>query len=89
MHAIDGGVPGGLAKAYPEFAKLAWNHDPVKPSFWEWDGFDPVPEDVGGEILPEQVDLGAAGQREVDLTPPQKPLSRAYKHLKFGPDTPP
>ena len=86
MHAIDAGVPGGLAKAYPEFAKLAWNHDPVKPSFWEWDGFDPVPEDVGGEILPEQVDLGAAGQREVDLTPPQKPLSRAYKHLKFGPD---
>ena len=58
----------------------------MKPSFWEWDGFDPVPEDVGGEILPEQVDLGAAGQREVDLTPPQKPLSRAYKHLKFGPD---
>jgi hypothetical protein len=87
MNAIDAGVPGGLAKAYPEFAKLAWNHDPVKPSFWEWDGFDPVPEDTGGEIVPEQVDLGAAGQREVDLTPPLKPLSRAYKHLKFGPDT--
>jgi hypothetical protein len=86
MNAIDAGVPGGLAKAYPEFAKLAWNHDPVKPSFWEWDGFDPVPEDTGGEIIPEQVDLGAAGQREVDLTLPQKPLSRAYKHLKFGPD---
>jgi hypothetical protein len=86
MNAIDAGVPGGLAKAYPEFAKLAWNHDPVKPSFWEWDGFDPVPEDTGGEILPEQVDLGAAGQKEVDLTPPLKPLSRAYKHLRFGPD---
>jgi hypothetical protein len=85
MHAIDAGVPGGLAKAYPEFAKLAWNHDPVKPSFWEWDGFDPVPEDVGGEILPEQVDPGPGGQREVDLTQPQKPLSRSYKHLKFGP----
>jgi hypothetical protein len=87
MHALDAGIPGGLAKAYPEFAKLAWNHDPVKPSFWEWDGFDPVPEDAGGvEIAPEQVDLGAAGQREVDLTPPLKPLSRAYKHLRFGPD---
>jgi hypothetical protein len=58
----------------------------VKPSFWEWDGFDPVPEDSGGEIVPEQVDLGAAGQREADLTLPQKPLSRAYKQLKFGPD---
>ena len=58
------GVPGGLAKAYPEFAKLAWNHDPVKPSFWEWDGFDPVPEDAhGAEIVPEQVDPGAAGQQ--------------------------
>jgi hypothetical protein len=86
MHALDAGIPGGLAKAYPEFAKLAWNHYPVKPSFWEWDGFDPVPEDSGGEIVPEQVDLGAAGQREVDLTLPQKPLSRAYKHLKFGPE---
>jgi hypothetical protein len=88
MHALDAGIPGGLAKAYPEFAKLAWNHDPVKPSFWEWDGFDPVPEDEhGAEIVPEQVDLGAAGQREVDLALPQKPLSRAYKHLKFGPDS--
>ena len=86
MHAIDEGVPGGLAKVYPEFAKLAWNHDPVKPSFWEWDGFDPVPEDAhGGEIVPEQVDPGAAGQQEADLTQPLKPLSRAYKHLKFGP----
>jgi len=87
MNAIDAGVPGGLAKVYPEFAKLAWNHDPMKPSFWEWDGFDPVPEDTGGvEIAPEQVELGAAGQREVDLTPPLKPLSRAYKQLRFGPD---
>jgi Family of unknown function (DUF6055) len=86
MHAIDEGVPGGLAKAYPEFAKLGWNHDPVKPSFWEWDGFDPVPEDTGGEIVPEAVELGAAGQHEADLTLPQKPLSRAYKHLKFGPE---
>ena len=86
MHALDAGIPGGLAKAYPEFAKLAWNHDPVKPSFWEWDGFDPVPEDSGGEIVPEQMDLGAAGQREVNLTLPLKPLSRAYKHLKFGPE---
>ena len=86
MHAIDAGVPGGLAKAYPEFAKLAWNHDPVKPSFWEWDGFDPVPEDVrGGEILPEQVDLGAAGQprgaphaaAETALTRVQAPEVRA------------
>ena len=86
MHAIDEGVPGGLAKVYPEFAKLAWNHDPVKPSFWEWDGFDPVPEDAhGAEIVPEQVDPGAAGQQEADLTQPLKPLSRAYKHLKFGP----
>jgi hypothetical protein len=85
MNAIDAGVPGGLAKVYPEFAKLAWNHDPVKPSFWEWDGFDPVPEDVGGEIVPEQVNPGATGQQELDLTQPQKPLSRAYKHLKFGP----
>ena len=86
MHAIDAGVPGGLAKVYPEFAKLAWNHDPVKPSFWEWDGFDPVPEDAhGAEIVPEQVDPGAAGQQEADLTQPLKPLSRAYKHLKFGP----
>jgi hypothetical protein len=85
MHAIDAGVPGGLAKAYPEFARLAWNHDPVKPSFWEWDGFDPVPEDAGGEIVPEKVDPGAAGQTEVDLTQPYLPLSRAYKHLKFGP----
>ena len=85
MNAIDAGVPGGLAKVYPEFAKLAWNHDPVKPSFWEWDGFDPVPEDANGaEIAPEQVDLGTAGQKEVDLTQPLKPLSRAYKHLKFG-----
>jgi len=86
MHALDAGIPGGLAKAYPEFAKLAWTHDPVKPSFWEWDGFDPVPEDSGGEIVPEQVDLGAAGQREVDMRLPQKPLSRAYKQLKFGPE---
>ena len=87
MHALDAGIPGGLAKAYPEFAKLAWNHDPVKPSFWEWDGFDPVPEDEHGtEIAPQQVDLGAAGQAEVDLKLPQKPLSRAYKHLKFGPE---
>jgi hypothetical protein len=86
MNAIDAGVPGGLAKAYPEFAKLAWNHDPVKPSFWEWDGFDPVPEDAGGEIVPEQVDLGAGGQREVDLTPPRAPLSRAYKQPRFGAD---
>jgi len=85
LHALDAGIPGGLAKAYPEFAKLAWNHDPVTPSFWEWDGFDPVPEDTGGEIVPEQVDPGPTGQREVDLTPPLKPLSRAYKHLKFGP----
>ena len=87
MHALDAGIPGGLAKAYPEFAKLAWNHDPVKPSFWEWDGFDPVPEDEHGtEIVPQQVDLGGAGQAEVDLKLPQKPLSRAYKHLKFGPE---
>ena len=78
MHAIDEGVPGGLAKVYPEFAKLAWNHDPVKPSFWEWDGFDPVPEDAhGAEIVPEQVDPGAAGQQEADLTQPaQAALAR-------------
>jgi Family of unknown function (DUF6055) len=87
MHAIDAGAPGGLAKAYPEFARLAWNHDPVKPSFWEWDGFDPVPEDAGGEIVPEQVDLGAEGQNEAQLTLPEKPLSRAYKDLRFTPNT--
>ena len=86
MNAIDAGVPGGLTKVYPEFAKLAWNHEPVKPSFWEWDGFDPVPEDAhGAEIAPEQVDPGAAGQQELDLTQPRGPLSRAYKHLRFGP----
>lgn len=87
MYAVDAGIPGGLAKAYPEFAKLAWNHDPVKPSFWEWDGFDPVPEDEHGiEIAPQQVDLGVAGQAEANLKLPQKPLSRAYKQLKFGQD---
>jgi hypothetical protein len=87
MNAIDAGVPGGLAKVYPEFAKLAWNHDPVKPSFWEWDGFDPVPEDANGvEIGPESVELGGAGQKQVELTPPEKPLSRAYKQLTFAPN---
>jgi hypothetical protein len=85
MHAIDAGVPGGLAKAYPEFAKLAWNHDPVKPSFWEWDGFDPVPEDVGGEIVPSRWTSAPPGSARWTSRRPREPLSRAYKQLKFGP----
>lgn len=86
LDAIDAGLPGGFKKTWPEFALAAWNQDPVSPNFLEWDRFPVVPEDAKGKkITAEQVDPGAAGQTELDVTPPLKPLSRAYRHLKFGP----
>jgi hypothetical protein len=85
LHAIDAGLPGGLKQAWPEFAKVAWNQDPVEPNFEQWDRFDQHPWDGDNEIGTEQVDVGPSGQNEVDISLGLNPLTRAYRHLRFGP----
>lgn len=85
LEAIDAGVPGGLATAWPDFARLAWNQEPAAPSFLQWDDYDQVPEKDGAPIPAEQVDPGYAGQTEVDMPLTLAPLTRAYRHFKFGP----
>jgi hypothetical protein len=85
LQAIDAGVPGGLKKAWPEFALAAWNQDPVSPNFQGWDRFGQLPEANGTPIAAEQLDPGAAGQVQVDVPLGLKPLSRAYRRIKLGP----
>ena len=86
LQAIDAGVPGGMKKAWPEFALAAWNQDPVSPTFEEWDKFGQLPEVNGKPIAAEQLDPGAAGQVQVDVPlGGLKPLSRAYRRFKLGP----
>jgi hypothetical protein len=85
LQAIDAGVPGGMTKAWPEFALAAWNQDPVSPTFEEWDKFGQLPEVNGKPIAAEQLDPGAAGQVQVDVPLGLKPLTRVYRHFKLGP----
>jgi hypothetical protein len=85
LHAIDAGLPGGLRQAWPEFAKVAWNQDPVEPSFEGWDGFKQHPERDGREIGTQHVDVGPSGLTEVDIPLGMGPLTRAYRRLEFGP----
>jgi hypothetical protein len=85
LHAIDAGVPGGMRQAWPEFAKAAWNQDPVEPDFESWDRFMQHPEEDGHEILTQRVDVGPDGQFVVDEPLGLPPLTRAYRHLTFGP----
>jgi hypothetical protein len=85
LEAIDAGIPGGLKKAWPEFARLAWNQDPVWPTFRHWDGFEAVPLVNQKPIAAEQLDPGAAGQVEVDVPLGLKPLTRVYRRFKLGP----
>jgi hypothetical protein len=85
LHAIDAGLPGGLARAWPEFAMTAWNQDPVEPNFAQWDDFAQRPEESGSEIGTQQVDIGPSGQTELDVPLGLGPLTRAYRHVRFGP----
>jgi uncharacterized protein DUF6055 len=85
LHAIDAGLPGGLHQAWPEFAKVAWNQDPVEPNFEGWDGFKQHPEQDGHEIATQRVDVGPSGLTEVDIPLGMNPLTRAYRRLDFGP----
>ena len=85
LQAIDAGVPGGMKKAWPEFALAAWNQDPVSPTFEEWDKFGQLPEVSGKPIPAEQLDPGPAGQAVVDVPLGLKPLTRVYRRFKLGP----
>lgn len=58
LRAIDSVIPGGFAARWPEFARHAWNSDPVT-SFREWVRVDTVPSppwtpaptiDLDGEV---------------------------------------
>jgi hypothetical protein len=90
LHAIDAAVPGGFKEAWPEFARVAWNQDPIETSFRQWDRFDARPSEdpwpTGPYIVPWHVGNGDAGQTEVDVQIPEKPLSRVYRAIKFDPD---
>ena len=66
--------PGGLKQAWPEFAKAAWNEDPVEPNFTQWDNFTQHPEQDGHEIATEQVNAAPSGQTEVDVPVGLDPL---------------
>jgi hypothetical protein len=85
LQAIDAGVPGGMKKAWPEFALAAWNQDPVSPNFEEWDKFGQLPEANGKPIAAEQLDPGPAGQVQVEVPLGLKPLTRSYRRFKLGP----
>jgi hypothetical protein len=83
--AIDAGVPGGLAQAWPEFALKAWNQDPVYPSFRQWDNYDVVPWVKYQTPIPiENLGLGTTGQQRADVPLDLPPLTRRYAHFKFG-----
>lgn len=92
LQAIDAAVPGGFKEAWPEFARVAWNQDPIETSFKQWDRFDARPAEdpwpTGATILPWHIGVGDAGQTEVDVQIPEEPLSRVYRALKFDPDVP-
>jgi hypothetical protein len=80
--AIDAAVPGGLAKAWPEFARLGWNQDPVSPTFKDWDRFSELPRTPGlhgGPIPTETIDSGV-----IDVPLNLEPLTRTYRHFKLG-----
>jgi Family of unknown function (DUF6055) len=85
LQAIDAGVPGGMKKAWPEFALAAWNQNPVSPNFEEWDKFGQLPEANGKPIAAEQLDPGPAGQVQVEVPLGLKPLTRSYRRFKLGP----
>jgi hypothetical protein len=90
LQAIDAAVPGGFKDSWPEFARVAWNQDPVETSFKQWDRFDARPAEdpwpFGRTILPWHVGNGESGQTEVDVDIPVKPLSRVYRAIKLDPD---
>jgi hypothetical protein len=85
LHAIDAGLPGGLARAWPEFARTAWNQDPVEPNFAQWDNFGQRPEEDGHEIGTQRVDVGPSGHTDLEVPLGLDPLTRVYRHVKFGP----
>ena len=86
LQAIDAGVPGGMKKAWPEFALASLEPGPVSPTFEEWDKLGQLPEANRAPITAEQLDPGAAGQVQVDVPlGGLEPLSRVYRHFKLGP----
>jgi Family of unknown function (DUF6055) len=84
LQAIDAGVPGGLRQAWPEFSRLAWNQDPVSPTFRNWDRLTDVPLRNRVPIGIEQIDPGFSGQNEVAVPLGLSALTRSYRHFKFG-----
>jgi hypothetical protein len=81
--AIDAGMPGGLAKTWPEFALKAWNDDSVAPSFKQWDDYDvqpPGPTPPPKPVPTEMLDTTAA-HMTADVPRNLAPLTRSYRHF--------
>jgi hypothetical protein len=80
--AIDAGVPGGLAQAWPEFALKAWNDGPVAPSFKQWDQFNQQPLEayIHGPVPTETLDVTPDSQPEL-VQRGLASLTREYRHF--------
>jgi hypothetical protein len=85
--AIDAGVPGGLAQAWPEFALKAWNAGAVAPSFKQWDNFDQQPlEPFTHQPVPtETLNVTPDSQPEL-VARILQPLTRDYRHFTVAPN---
>lgn len=92
--ALNGVLPGGFKKQWPEFVKAGWNHFPLpEDSFLEWDDYDWVPgrgaPDARGHLPPidtESVVLNASGSYRFKMPLDLAPLTRAYYRFEFTSD---
>jgi hypothetical protein len=84
--ALDAGLPGGLAQAWPEFALKAWNAGPVAPSFKQWDNFDQQPlEAYTHQPVPAETLNTMSDSQPENVSRTLPPLTRDYRHFTLAP----
>ncbi|MBJ7332367.1 MAG: hypothetical protein JHC95_20905 [Solirubrobacteraceae bacterium] len=77
LPAMDKAI-GGFTKRWREFAKHAWNQDPV-PSFQQWDGVKEHPMSNYREFDPVHLQLAGQKKRSAYPKASMDPLTREYK----------
>jgi hypothetical protein len=85
LPAMNATLPGGFARAWPEFTRYAWNQEPQTSSFLRWDRLTHVPMDqrgLGGPLPVVQLALGGLEQRTLNL-PAENLAYLARKYTKM------
>lgn len=86
LPAIDKAI-GTFKSAWPQFARYAWNQDPITDSFKAWDHFDAGPKADGGAALPiTPIALGGKSSSTTPVHISIQPLARDYQRFALSDD---